>query len=278
MAGTAHPRLKKNSLRVPTKHGHPVRVLEFDIETAPALGYFYDYKNPYNIIDIKEQGYILAIAWKWRGEKTVHCKGLPDFKLYKKSKRDDYELVKFLHALMSEADFLIGHNGDNFDIKYANARFIKHRLGPPEPYKTRDTLKLSRKTSHLPSHRLDALGKYYDLGEKLPHTGKHLWFQCMADEYNAAAWNMMKRYNRHDVVLLDRLATLLLPWDPVSPNPSLITRVNGVCPKLGCQSTRRQQRGKRYVSGGYKLQYQCLGCGGWYCEQEIYKLPKLTYA
>ena len=253
------------------------KILMFDLECSPSRGYFYDYKKEYNIIEIDQHTYMLSIAWKWKGEETIHCKALPDFPLYKRDKHDDYELVKFLHGLISQAAFVIGHNGDSFDIKYANTRFLKHRLGPPEPYKTRDTLKLSRKFSHQPTHRLDALAKFHGIGQKLPHTGKHLWFACMSSKYDAAAWRLMKRYNKHDVYLLDKIHDLYAPWD-TGPSDNLIHRTAAVCPKIGCGSTRRWRQGRRYVKGGFKYQYQCLNCMGWYTENEIQKLPKLTFS
>lgn len=222
---------------------------------------------------------MLSVAWKWRGEKTIYSKALPDFPLYQRDKHDDRALVKFLHELFEEADFVIGHNGDNFDIKYSNTRFIVHRLGPPSPKKTRDTLKLSRKFTNTASHRLDSLAQLYGIGGKLPHTGKSLWDDCEDKVYHPKSWALMKRYNEHDVYLLDGLATLLLPWDNTkTANPNLITREAAVCPKLGCGSTRNHRRGKEFVAAGYKWKYQCLSCLGWFSEKEVQPMTKLKYA
>jgi hypothetical protein len=59
------------------------RILLFDIETAPAVGYYFDPYKEGNIIEIKEDWYILSFAYKWLDEKAVHVRALPDFPLQK---------------------------------------------------------------------------------------------------------------------------------------------------------------------------------------------------
>ena len=39
---------------------------------------------------------------------------------------------------MDQADIVIAHNGDNFDIKAGNTRFQEHGLGAPSPYQSVD--------------------------------------------------------------------------------------------------------------------------------------------
>lgn len=250
----------------------PFKVLEFDIETAPALGFFFDYRKEYNIIEVLRQGFILSVAWKWRGDDKIECVGLPDFPLYKRDKLDDHQLVQFIHKLFKQADVIVGHNGDNFDVKWCNSRFIFHRLDPPPPYKTRDTLKISRKVSHQLSHRLDALAQYYGVGRKLPHTGKTLWLSCYNGDLKA--WKIMKQYNKHDVYLLDKVLDILDPWDKGAVNRNLYTRRSDTCPR--CGSTHIIKQGYKYVKRGYKQRYQCLGCHGYLYSDIVEKLDKVT--
>lgn len=267
--------------KAPKRPQHKTRsaqTLYYDIETAPNIGEFWDVKQPYNIIRTLRYSYMLSVAWQIN-DGPIFCKALPDFPLYTRDKHDDYALVKFLHKLISDADISIGHNGDNFDDKYSNARFIHHRLGPPSPRKTRDTLKLSKRVTKQVSHRLDELARYYGIGSKLPHTGKHLWEEVTDKVYHPKAWKTMREYNKHDVYLLKEVATLLLPWDNTkTTNPNLITRKAAVCPKLGCGSTLNHRRGKEYVTGGYRWKFQCLSCLGWFTEKEIQKMTKLVYS
>lgn len=248
----------------------PFKELEIDIENAPYLGWYFSDKQPYCIVEVLRPSFLYSIAWKWRGEKKIECKTLADFKTYKNDKYDDRELVKFAHSLIAKSDCVIGHNGDNFDIKVLNSRFIFHRLEPTPPYKSRDTLKISRRLTKQHSHRLDALAQFYGIGRKLPHTGKHLWLAC----YNGdmSAWPIMAKYNKHDVYLMDELLNILDPWDNRAINRNLCTRTNGCS---HCGSKQLQKAGYKYVKKGYKQRYLCLTCHSYSTDDTIEPLGKV---
>src|SRR5437868_14709279 len=108
------------------------------------------------------------------GRPKVTTFALPDYPLYKRDRTDDRALVKDLWKMMNEADIIVAHNGNSFDIKYANTRFIVHRLDPPAPYKSADTLKIARQVARFPSNKLDELARTFGIDRKLPTTGKHL--------------------------------------------------------------------------------------------------------
>src|SRR3990167_2097656 len=113
------------------------RILLYDLETAPNLGYIWE-KYEQNVLSYEMEGYMLCYAYKWLGEKRIRVKGLPDYSLYKKEPQNDRELVTGLHKLFEEADVIIAHNGQSFDTRVANARFIVHSLNPPATYKQID--------------------------------------------------------------------------------------------------------------------------------------------
>jgi DNA polymerase III epsilon subunit-like protein len=81
---------------------------------------------------------MLSWSFKWLDGKHI-TKGLCDYKTFKKDKTNDKELVTELWELFNEADILIAHNGDRFDRRKSNTRFLKHHLTPPQPYQTIDT-------------------------------------------------------------------------------------------------------------------------------------------
>lgn len=249
----------------------PFRELLFDLEVAPSRGFFFDYKKEFNIIEVEEQGFIFSVAWKWRGEDTIYCKALSDFPNYRRDKHNDYALVKFLHELLGQADVAIGHNGDQFDLKWCNSRFIFHRLSPLPPRLTRDTLKISRRLTKQLSHRLDALAQYYGIGRKLAHTGTHLWLGCYRGDMKS--WPIMKRYNKHDVYLMDELLKVLDPWDGKAINRNLYTRRNDACPRCGGNHIIKQ--GYKYLKNGFRQRWQCLGCGGYIQDATIEPLGKV---
>jgi hypothetical protein len=187
-----------------------LKIAYLDIETAPNLGYVWG-KWEQNVIEFEHHWYILSYAVKWNGG-AIQTRTLPDYPLFKKDKENDRDLVKDLHRVFDEADIIIAHNGDAFDIKKANARFIQHGLRPPSQYKTIDTLKVARKNFRFDSNKLDDLGQYLGVGRKLPHTGKHLWLGCIAG--NLKSWRTMRDYNAQDVRLLERVFRRLEDWSP----------------------------------------------------------------
>lgn len=229
------------------------RIAYVDIETAPSLGYFFDKWKEGNIIATESDWYMLSFAVKWQGGKlTTHA--LPDYPLFKRDKENDRDLIKDLHRVFDEADILIAHNGDRFDIRKSNARFIHHGLKPPSFYKTIDTLKIARKHFKFDSNRLNDLGQSLGVGKKLPHTGAHLWLSCMAGD--PSSWDLMRRYNARDVELLERVYLKLRPWAN-HPNLNLYTNA-AACPT--CQSNRIKRRGLTYSKSMVRQRWQCLEC------------------
>src|SRR4029077_17640561 len=245
--------MKKNPVR-----GPEAKILLVDLETAPNLGWVWG-KWEQDVIDFEKGWYILSFAYKWHGDKKVTTHALPDYKNWKKDKEDDYTLVQELWKLFDAAHIIVAHNGDAFDIKKANARFITHRLGPPSPYRTYDTLKAARRITSNNSNKLDDLGAVWHLGRKLPHTGKHLWLGCMQGDMKA--WATMRAYNAQDVTLLEKLYLLLRPWDRSHPNINVVSRDPHACPS--CGSHHLIKWGYNYTRTSEAQRYKCLNCGAW---------------
>lgn len=245
------------------------RILIWDLENSPSLGYFYGPEYETNILETIRQWHLMSYAAKWFGAKDIIVKALPDYSLYKSDRFDDRALVLDLHSLLSQADVLVAHNGDAFDIKKANARFIVHGLDPIPPLKSIDTLKIARRNFKFNSNKLDDLGNYLGIGRKLAHTGKKLWMDCLDGDMKA--WAVMKKYNVQDVLLLERLYKKVRPWAANHPNLNVLTRSAIACPK--CTSTNLQKRGFTYTLGGEAQRYQCLDCYGW-CKGKAEKLAR----
>jgi uncharacterized protein YprB with RNaseH-like and TPR domain len=235
------------------------KILYIDIETAPSLGWVWA-KWQTNVIDFKADWYILSVAWKWGHQDKVHVLGLNDFAGYKRHKENDKSLVKKIWSLLDEADVIVAHNGDEFDLPKINTRFLTHELSPTSPYKTVDTLKIARKVFKFDSNKLDDLGRYLGIGRKLPHTGFNLWQGCMLGDKDA--WTKMKQYNMHDVELLSEVYSLMRAWDKNHPQINQGLTANEACPT--CSSKNVQRRGFSYTLLRKKQRYQCLNCRRWY--------------
>jgi uncharacterized protein YprB with RNaseH-like and TPR domain/DNA-directed RNA polymerase subunit RPC12/RpoP len=164
-----------------------------------------------------------------------------------------------LWKLLDEADVVIAHNGDRFDIKKTNARFIYYKLPPPSPYKTIDTLKEAKRYFNFISYKLDNIGDHLGHGRKLVHTGFHLWRGCMTGD--PKAWKHMVKYNKRDVVLLEQIYLDLRPWMKTHPDVSVLSDLPDGCPNCASKSLKKDGF-KRTRSGKYQ-QYKCLSCGAW---------------
>ncbi len=221
-----------------------MKILLFDIETAPNLGYIWG-KYEQDVLDYVEEGYMLCFAYKWLGEKDTICL---------RAKGNRTKLVKALWKLFNEADVIIAHHGDQFDIKKANAYFAKAGLPPPSPYKTVDTKKVAKRYFKFNSNKLDDLGNYLGLGRKLQTGGFELWKGCMRNDKKS--WAKMMEYNCQDVILLEEVYIKLLPWITNHPDRGQ----NLECPN--CKG-KTERRGFSITRIGRKQRYQCQECGAW---------------
>ena len=232
-----------------------MRVLLYDIETSPILGYSWG-RFEVNLVHVIEESRIISVAWKWLGDKEIHCLALPSFPGYKKDPKNNKQLVQALHKLISKADIAVGHNVDNFDDKTSNAAFIEHNLIPPPPHKTIDTLKVARSRFRFSSNKLDELGIRLKVGRKVETGGFSLWKGCM--DGSMRAWARMKKYNMGDVSLLERVYLKLRPWMKNHPDMNARDRHTG-CPV--CRSTNLAKNGLMATHRGVKQRYLCRDCG-----------------
>jgi predicted RNA-binding Zn-ribbon protein involved in translation (DUF1610 family) len=230
------------------------RILFLDIETFPNIAYVWG-KYEQNVIRYTRETCLATFSAKWQGESKMISRGLDDYPGYKAGSYDDTLLVKDLWKLFDEADMIVAHNGDQFDIKVSQARFIFHKLNPPTPFKTVDTKKVAKGAFKFNSNKMDDIGSLLGLGRKIK-TDFDLWEGCINGD--PVMWARMKRYNNYDVTLLERLYNRMLPWADKHPN---FTTGEVACPK--CGSFDINYRGtQRAVTRSYN-RFQCQKCGGW---------------
>jgi len=254
------------------EHKRKARVLLYDIETIWIEGGTWGIWEQ-DVVIVSRDWHLLSVAWKWLGDRQIHVIGLPDFPLYKKEPRNDIELVKKINALFNEADVVIAHNGDQFDQKKSQARMIIQGVPPPSPYLQIDTKKVAKKHFAFTSNKLDDLGEYLGVGHKLEAGGKYLWKNCI--DGNMSAWRKMKKYNRQDVVLLEKVYLKLRPWMTTHPSVNLITGIVDGCPMCGSKNV--QKRGFRYSKTNIYQRIFCGDCLGWSRTRVPEKITKLEY-
>jgi hypothetical protein len=242
------------------------RTLIYDIETSPNLAYIWA-KWQQNAIAFEQEWQILSVAWKWLGEKG------PIQACWMEGDDSDERVVEQLHNLFDEADIVVAHNGDKFDQKKSRARMAYHHMLPPSPFKSVDTLAVAKRHFAFTSNRLDDLCKYLDIGGKIETGGFDTWWGCLRDD--PKAWAKLVRYNKHDVVILERLYLELLPWMDRHPNVALYTDTPDTCPKCGVVG-QMIRRGWHHYTVTKRPRFQCKACGG-YCQGRTVKRSEATY-
>lgn len=232
------------------------KILYYDIETSPSLGYVWG-KWETNVIAYKEHWGLLCFSAKWEGQKT---------KIYSlRTYKTEEKLVKELWKLFDEADIIIAHNGVSFDTKKTNALFLRHKLTPPSPYKQIDTKLVAKKYFRFDSNKLDDLGDFLNIGRKIQTGGFDLWLGCMRNDKKS--WLLMEKYNIQDTDLLEKIYKKLLPYIENHPNLGILQGRKSDCPN--CGSSHIQSRGYGINS---KTKYQrltCMECGSWFKGENI---------
>lgn len=228
-----------------------MRLLLVDIETAPNLATVWGLWNQnISINQLIKPGYTLCWAAKWHGEKEI---------MFESIVTGERRMIRRIHKLLDEADAVCHYNGTKFDIPTLKKEFLISGLRPPSPSKQIDLLKTVRKEFRLASNKLDFVAKELGLGKKTKHKGHELWLECMAKDKKA--WTTMERYNKQDVVLLEKLYKRLLPWIGGHPNLSAMYAAE-CCPT--CASKSKQSRGHITLDAGRYRRFQCNDCGKWY--------------
>lgn len=235
------------------------KILIYDIETSPIVGYTWGTWQQ-DVIEVLQDWQILCFAYKWYGEKRTHVIAQDDYRDYKPGELDDTNVTRELRRLFNEADVVVAHNGNKFDQKKSQARMMLRGLEPPSPYKQIDTKVVAKRYAALTSNKLDDLGTYFGLGNKVQTGGFKLWTGCMAGDKKA--WKKMKKYNKQDVVLLEKVYEKLRPWMANHPAMNIEVGNEGACPKCGVKG-RMQRRGFSTTKTNKYQQYQCMACGGW---------------
>lgn len=228
-----------------------LKVLYFDIETAPInvliWHVFGDYAGQDQIL---HDSFLLTWAAKWDGESKVLSDRLTKQEVLAK---DDARIVESLARLLREADVVVAHNGDKFDIPIVNKRLMLNELDPLPPFNTIDTLKLAKRNFRMEMNKLDFIAERLGLGRKIK-TEFMLWRD--AYEGNVAALKEMERYNKQDVVLLEQVLDRMKPY--VRRLTRLFDGPGFSCP--WCGSMKLQRRGKHRSQVTTWQRWHCMEC------------------
>jgi DNA polymerase elongation subunit (family B) len=237
------------------------RILILDIETAPKVAMVWRFwKENISPKQVLEHGHIMSFAAKWLDSPGVFY--------YENRKEDDKAIIEQLVYFLNEADIVIAHNGDRFDIPQIKARALVHGLQPPSPVRVIDTYKVAKKEFSFPSNSLEYLTMVLDCevkkGGHKKFPGFELWLECLRK--NEEAWAELKEYNVRDVLALEEVYLRMRPW--ISNHPNLMVyhetgdyQSGMACVK--CGSDHIHFRGYVHTQVAKFHKYQCQKCGGW---------------
>lgn len=231
-----------------------MKILLLDIESAPNVVHVWGlWQQNVGLPQILESGYVLCWSAKWLGEKEVMFDSV--------HQSSHKTMLKKIHKLLDEADVVVHYNGKKFDIPTLNKEFVLHGMNPPAPFKQVDLYQVAKSQFKFASNKLTYISKQMGLGEKYlnPH-GHELWINCM--EGDEEAWEIMQKYNKQDVILLEKLYIKLLPWIKNHPAHGTYQEDKQVCP--ACGGSHYHRRGYAHAKLLVYPRFQCQDCGKWF--------------
>lgn len=235
----------------------PHRLLYFDVESAPLLTHVWKAHDNYVAPErLKHDTFLLTWAARWEDSPVTFYGRLTGDEA---RDRDDRRITESLAWLLRQADWVVAHNGDRFDLPLVQGRLLQHGLEPLGPVQSIDTLKLARRSFKVASNKLDYLAQLLGLGQKLP-TSFGLWEAAyQGDEQALLAMDM---YCRQDVRLLRDVYHRIRPY--VKGLPRLVDPTvedEFACPR--CGSHDLQRRGTYRTNASTFQRWHCKDCGHW---------------
>lgn len=231
--------------------------LFFDIETSPNIGFFWSsgYKQTINPDNIIKERAIICICYKWEGENKTYS-------LTWDKNQDDKEMLVNFIEVANEADELVGHNGDKFDLAWIRTRCLYHNIFMFPNYTTIDTLTQARSKFRFNSNRLNYIAKFLGIGEKI-NTSFNLWTDIVLNDDREKLKEMVE-YCKHDVELLEQVFNKMNTHIAAKTHFGVL---NGgekySCPS--CGSTESNHSKTRTTALGTKrIQLQCKKCYKYY--------------
>lgn len=247
------------------------RVLVWDIENSHNLLLSFDLKNDNYIPhgNIVTERYIFCISYKWLGEKKIHTISiLDDQKRFKKDIHDDFHVVSEFRKVIEQADAMVYHNGDRFDLPMFNGRLVFHGLAPLPKIPSIDTKKVAYSTFRFNSNRLDYLAKFLGYKGKTDNPSS-LWIDCFMGDVEAL--KHMAKYNKNDIDINEFVYNKLSPFIKNNKVNMNMFMEGARCPN--CGGTQLQWRGYNRTRTQKYRRFQCQteGCMAWGDERKAVK-------
>ena len=233
---------------------------------------FFDLEVSGNLCSVWECGYklfvgpeaivreraIICACWKWEGKKKIHSMEWN----WKNNQGCDKEVVQKLAEIMNEADEIVAHFGDAFDVRWMKGRNLYHHLNPLPMYKTYDTCKVARKHFKLNSYKLDYIGKFL-FGEGKDKTDFGMWTKITLGNDTESMRKMVK-YCKQDVNLLERVYHEVAKYEPSRVHAGVAAGLDRwTCSHCASENVRVSKT-RTTPKGMIQKQMQCNDCNRYY--------------
>lgn len=233
-----------------------IRRLFWDIETSPNVAFVWKTGFKLNVghQSIIQERKIICIGYKWEDDKKATV-------LQWDENKDDKKMLEQFLEIANQADELVAHHGDGFDMPWFRTRCLFHGLQPMPDYKLVDTCKWAKSQFYFNSDSLSYIANFLGLGSKLK-TGFDLWKDITLDNCPIAMLKMVT-YCAQDVILLQEV------WSKLKFFVAPVTHAGvksgkAKCTCAHCGSTEII-KSKTIVTaaGTVKHQMRCKSCNGY---------------
>lgn len=234
-----------------------IKRLFADIETSPniVLAFSAGYNLTINHDSIIHERKVICIGYKWQGEKKTHV-------LRWDQNQDDRAMLVEFFKIAEEADEVVAHFGNGFDIPWLRTRCLIHKLNPLPLYKTVDTKALASKYFYFNSNKLDYISNVLGHGKKLK-TEFSLWKNILVNRCQKSL-DYMCKYCGIDV---DRLEKVYLDMEGYVRPRTHVGVMNGgekwSCPRCGSKNVKLSKK-RVTAAGTVQYQMQCRSDGSYF--------------
>ncbi len=244
-----------------TQRNNPKKIgikrLFWDIEVSPNVVFSWRVGfnlniGPHNIIEERK---VICIAYKWEHEKKITVLR------WDPRTKDDRRMLCEFTAVAEEADELVAHYGDNFDMPWFRGRCAILGLPPLPKFKTVDTKAWASKYFYFNSNKLDYLGDIFGYGRKIK-TDFELWIDVVRG--SQLALDKMCRYCGRDVLRLSQVYSRLAPFVAAKTHVGVLAGgERWQCPHCGGTHVKHSKR-RVTSTGTVQHQMKCLDDGFYY--------------
>ena len=228
-----------------------VKRLFFDIETSPNVGLFWSTGNrihlsPENILKERK---IICIGYQWQDKQPQSLQWT--------AKQDDAPMLRRFAPILEQADEVVAHNGNGFDLKWVRTRCSVHGISLAPHIPSYDTLLKMRERFRLNSNTLAYAAQYFGLPYKTK-TDFQLWKDVIAG--NKVALQAMVAYCKQDVTVLVALYQKLQEYTLPNVHHGVIAgQAKHSCPQCS-RTVVSYLRSYSTAAGSVKHKMKCTGC------------------